>query len=338
MQNFGFLDNRIAAVTMSICHHCEGESMDRLDALKVFCCVVEAGAFSRAADRLGISTSSVTNQVASLESHFRVKLLNRTTRRMSLTDEGRQCYEHAVRLLGDVDELEGVLRQSNTTPSGLLRVDMPGIIGDLVVAPGLPLFLRSYPEITVRMTANDRLVDMVEEGIDVLVRIGHLPDTHLVAQTLATTRYVCCAAPSYLEQRGTPQSPDDLPAFDCLNFIYPKARRIRPWRFERDGQPASVALRGVFGTDHVETLVAAAVAGGGIIQVLSLSVQDRIARGDLVPVLAEYAAAGPDVAVLFQQQHLRAAKVKAFVDFLHQAFRARQPVLRNPAATPLIDR
>jgi LysR family transcriptional regulator for bpeEF and oprC len=299
--------------------------MDRLDALKVFCCVVEAGGFSRAADRLGISTSSVTNQVASLESHFRVKLLHRTTRRMSLTDEGRQCYEHAVRLLGDMDELEGALRDSNTTPSGLLRVDMPGIIGDLVVAPALPLFLRSYPDITVRMTANDRLVDMVEQGIDVLVRIGNLPDTHLVAQTLAKTRYVCCASPGYLEQCGTPQSPDDLPAFDCLHFIYPKSRRIRPWHFERDGQPASLALRGAFGTDHVETLVAAAVAGGGIIQVLSLSVQDKIARGVLVPVLVDYAAAGPDVAVLFQQQHLRAAKVKAFVDFLHQTFRGRDP-------------
>jgi LysR family transcriptional regulator for bpeEF and oprC len=254
-----------------------------------------------------------------------VKLLNRTTRRMSLTDEGRQCYDNAVRLLGDMDELESALRQSNATPSGVLRVDMPGIIGDLIVAPALPLFFRDYPDVTVRMTANDRFVDMVEEGIDVLVRIGNLPDTHLVAQTLATTRYVCCASPGYLERRGTPQSPDDLPAFDCLNFIYPKSRRIRPWHFERDGQPASVALRGVFGTDHVETLVAAAVAGGGIIQVLSLSVQDKIARGVLVLVLADYATAGPDVSVLFQRQHLRAAKVKAFVDFLRETFRRREP-------------
>lgn len=299
--------------------------MDRLDALKVFCCVVEAGAFSRAADRLGISTSSVTNQVASLENHFRVKLLNRTTRRMSLTDEGRQCYDNAVRLLGDMDELESALRQSNATPSGVLRVDMPGIVGDLIVAPALPLFFRDYPDITVRMTANDRFVDMVEEGIDVLVRIGNLPDSHLVAQTLATTRYVCCAAPDYLARRGTPQSPDDLTTFDCLNFVYPKSRRIRPWFFERDGQPAPLALRGVFGTDHVETLVAAAVAGGGIIQVLSLSVQDKIARGVLVPVLADYAAAGPDVSVLFQRQHLRAAKVKAFVDFLRETFRRQEP-------------
>jgi LysR family transcriptional regulator for bpeEF and oprC len=326
MQNFDFLDNpRPLLQCMIVIIAGAGRGMDRLDALKVFCCVVEAGGFSRAADRLGISTSSVTNQVAALEAHFGVRLLHRTTRRMSVTDEGRQCYDNAVRLLGDMDELEGALRQSDAAPSGMLRVDMPGIVGDLIVAPALPRFLRAYPDITVRMTANDRLVDMVEEGIDVLVRIGNLPDTHLVAQTLTTTRYVCCAAPAYLERHGTPRSPDHLATFDCLNFIYPKSRRIRPWFFERDGQPAALALRGGFGTDHVETLVAAAVAGGGIIQVLSLSVQEKIARGVLVPVLEDHAAPGPDVAVLFQQRHLRAAKVKVFVDFLHRTFKERRP-------------
>src|SRR5512141_2826471 len=161
--------------------------MDRLDALKVFCTVVEAGGFSRAADRLGISTSSVTNQVAALEARFRVKLLHRTTRSMSVTDEGRQCYENAMRLLADMNELEDVLRHSTTAPSGLLRVDMPGIIGNRIVAPALPRFLLDYPDVTVRMSANDRLIDMVEEGVDVLVRIGNLADSQLVAQTLERT-------------------------------------------------------------------------------------------------------------------------------------------------------
>jgi LysR family transcriptional regulator for bpeEF and oprC len=298
-------------------------SMDRMDALKVFCSVVDAGGFRRAADRLGISTTSVTNQVAALEARFRVKLLHRTTRSMSVTDEGRQCYESATRLLADMNELEDVLRHSTAAPSGLLRVDMPGIIGTQIVSPALPGFLRNYPEVTVRMSANDRLVDMVEEGIDVLVRIGNLADSRLVAQTLAGTRYVCCAAPDYLARRGRPQSPEDLDHFDCLNFLYPKSRRARPWYFQRDAQVTSLAPRGIFVTDHVESLIGAAVAGGGIIQVLSISVQDRIRRGALVPLLTEWTAPGPDVAVLFQQRHLRAAKVKVFVEFLHAIFRMR---------------
>lgn len=298
--------------------------MDRLDALRVFCSVVDAGGFRRAADRLGISTTSVTNQVAALEAHFRVKLLHRTTRSMSVTDEGRQCYENAMRLLADMNELEDVLRHSTTAPSGLLRVDMPGIIGTRIVSPALPRFLRDYPDVTVRMSANDRLVDMVEEGIDVLVRIGNLVDSRLVAQTLTGTRYVCCASPDYVARHGSPLSPDDLDGFDCLNFLYPKSRRVRPWYFQRDGLVSSLAPRGVFVTDHVESLIGAAMAGGGIAQVLSISVQDRIKSGALVPLLTDWMAPGPDVAVLFQQRQLRAAKVKVFVEFLHEIFRMRE--------------
>lgn len=297
--------------------------MDRLDALKVFCSVVDTGGFRRAADRLGISTSSVTNQVAALEARFRVKLLSRTTRSMSVTAEGRQCYENAMRLLADMNELEDALRHSTTAPSGLLRVDMPGIFGTQIVSPALPRFLRNYPEVTVRMSANDRLVDMVDEGIDVLVRIGNLRDSRLVAQTLAGTHHVCCAAPDYLARRGSPTSPGDLDGFECLNFVYPKSRRVRPWYFQREGQPSSLVPRGIFVTDHVESLIGAAMAGGGIIQALSISVQDRIESGALVPLLTDWMAPGPDVAVLFQQRQGRAAKVKVFVEFLHAIFQAR---------------
>lgn len=307
--------------------------MDRLDALKVFCNVVDAGGFKRAADRLGISTSSVTNQVAALEARFRVKLLHRTTRSMSVTDEGRQCYENAMRLLADMNELEDVLRHSTAAPSGLLRVDMPGIIGNQIVSPALPRFMLDYPEVIVRMSANDRLVDMVDEGIDVLVRIGNLLDSRLVAQTLERTRYVCCASPDYLARRGSPASPDDLDGFDCLNFLYPKSRRVRPWYFQRGGQVSSLAPRGIFVTDHVESLIGAAAAGGGIIQVLSMSVQDRLQSGALVPLLTDWTAPGPEVAVLFQQRQLRAAKVKVFVEFLHETFRQRRQGMSLAAAT-----
>jgi LysR family transcriptional regulator for bpeEF and oprC len=175
------------------------------------------------------------------------------------------------------------------------------------------------------MSANDRLVDMVEEGIDMLVRIGNLGDSRLVAQTLTGTHYVCCAAPEYLARHGTPQAPGDLDGFACLNFLYPKSRRVRPWYFQRGGEIRSIAPRGGFVTDHVESLIGAAIAGAGIIQVLSVSVQDTIASGALAPLLTDWMAPGPDLAALFQQRQLRAAKVKVFVDFLHEIFRASPP-------------
>ena len=297
--------------------------MDRLDALKVFCTVVESGGFSKAADRLGMSTSSVTNQVAALEQHFKAKLLNRTTRSMSVTDEGRQCYDSARLLLADMGELESNLQSASQAPRGSLRVDMPGIISRQFVAPALPGFLAAYPDIALRMSADDRMIDMVEEGVDVLVRIGELPGSNLVARTLSTTRFVCCASPAFIKRHGAPRTPAELDAYPCLNFVLPKSRQTRTWLFRHEGEGMTHTPKGVLGSDHVESLIAAAVAGAGIIQVLSISVHSEFASGALVPLLAEWEAPGPGVSALFQQKHHRAAKVKVFVDFLAGLFGRR---------------
>ena len=296
--------------------------MDRLDALKTFCAVVESGGFSKAADKLGISTPSVTNQIVALETHFNTKLLNRTTRSMSMTDEGRQCYEHAVQLLEDMSELEASLQHSNQTPRGSLRVDMPSIVSRLFVAPALPGFLAAYPDITLKMTAGDRMIAMIEEGVDVLVRIGQLQNSSLIAKTIAKTQYVCCASPDFLQKHGRPRTPDELSRFACLNFLYPKSRQVRPWVFQKDGVPFSQTPQGVLAMDHVESLIEAAKAGCGIVQHLSVSLIEPIRSGALEPVLPEWNASGPDVSVLFQPRHQRAAKVKVFVDFVESCFRS----------------
>jgi LysR family transcriptional regulator for bpeEF and oprC len=295
--------------------------MDRLDALKVFCAVVEAGGFSKAASKLGISTSSVTNQVSALEDHFKIKLLHRTTRSMSLTDEGRLCYDNAQRILGDVGDMEDLLRHSNHTPKGLLRVDMPGIVSRLFVMPALPGFLDQYPDMTLRMSGVDKFVDMVEEGIDVMIRIGDLPNSNLIATVLAQTHYVTCASPDFLKRHGQPATPDELPRYPCLSFLYPKSRQVRPWAFQNAGQGQSHVPQALLATDHVESLIEAAVAGCGIIQVLSISVMEQLRSGTLVAILADWTAPGPNVSALYPQRHLRAAKVKVFVDFLASVFR-----------------
>jgi LysR family transcriptional regulator for bpeEF and oprC len=321
MQYFENVDNRRTQPRPLLEFKKTGErTMDRLDALKVFCAVVEAGGFSKAADRLGISTSSVTNQIGALETHFKARLLNRTTRSMSLTDEGRHCHEHALRLLADMDELESHLQHASQAPRGGLRVDMPGLISREIVAPALPQFLAAYPDITLRLTASDRLVDMVEEGIDVLLRIGALQNSNLIARPVLRTRYVCCAAPAFLERHGRPRRPEDLAGFACLNFLYPKSRLVRPWLFQHDGKVFSHTPQGRVATDHIDSLVGAACAGAGIVQALSVSVSAHLASGALLPLLVDYAAPGPDVSVLYQQKHHRAAKVGVFVDFLEHLF------------------
>ncbi|RFP16230.1 MULTISPECIES: LysR family transcriptional regulator [unclassified Duganella] len=295
--------------------------MDRLDALKVFCAVVDAGGFSRAAAKLGISTSSVTHQIGVLETHFGVKLLNRTTRSMSLTDEGRRCVEQARRLLEEMEELESSMNDAHQAPRGSLRVDMPGILARQFVAPALPGFLAAYPELSVRLTANDRLIDMVDEGVDVMLRIGELPDSGLVARSVFKNRYICCASPEFIARHGRPQHPDDLNDIPCLNFVYPKARQLRPWTFQQDGQPFTSTPRGAVAMDHVESLIEMAVSGGGVVQHLSVSLIEPLRSGALVPLLAQWQAPGPDVSVLYPQRHQRAARIKVFVDFVDALFK-----------------
>lgn len=296
------------------------ENMDRLDALKVFCSVVEAGGFSRAADRLGISTSSVTNQISALETHFHIKLLNRTTRSMSLTAEGRQCYEQALKLLGDMSELEEGLQQSNATPSGTLRVDMPSIISRQYIAPALPKFLEQYPEVSLKITVGDRMIDMVEQGVDVVIRIGDLPSSNLIAKTIFKTSYMTCASPQFIARHGMPKTPQELSDFACLGFLNPRSRMVRPWQFQQGKNAYTHIPQGALAMDHVESLIAAAKAGCGIVQQMSVSLLPPVRDGELVPLLQEWLAPGPDVSVLFQQKHHRAAKIKAFVDFVAGIF------------------
>ncbi|OWY28021.1 LysR family transcriptional regulator [Herbaspirillum robiniae] len=294
--------------------------MDRLDMLRVFCAVVEAGAFSRAAEKLSMSTSSVTNHVAALEAHFKVRLINRTTRSMSLTEEGRHCHAQALRLLADMGELEAGLRDAGATPAGVLRVDLPSVISRQYVAPALPRFMQRYPELELRITVGDRMIDMVEEGVDVLVRIGELPDSGLVARKLMSTRYVCCAAPAFLQQNGWPASPESLDQFACLGFLNPRTRMVRPWKFTRDGELGSHIPRGLVQMDHVESVIAAAKAGCGIIQQMSVSLVPALRNGELVPVLEDWQASGPDIYALYQSGRRETAKVKVFVDFLKEIF------------------
>jgi LysR family transcriptional regulator for bpeEF and oprC len=294
--------------------------MDRLESLHVFCRVVELNSFSRAADQLQLSNASITNHIAGLESHFGVRLLNRTTRRLSLTDDGRSCYERALRLLGEMAELEDALQGARLKPKGILRIDIPTAIGRIYIAPALPRFAAQYPELSLRVHVTDRDLDIVDERADVVIRMGELKDSNMVARLIYQSRSICCAAPSYLAEHGTPATPTDLARHNCLGFIQPNSREIVPWQFTRGNEEVTFAPEANIAINHAESLIHTAATGAGIIQLLSSSLNPPIQSGLLVPILKDWESAGPPVYVVYPQNRHLSPKVRAFVDFVVSLF------------------
>lgn len=295
-------------------------SIDRFEALRVFCRIVEIGSFSRTAKQLEMSNSSVTNHLSHLEKHLGVRLLNRTTRTLSLTDEGRACYEQARDLLDGLGEMEDNLRGAKLVPKGILRVDVPTAIGRLYIAPALPRFIALYPEITVKMTLGDRVIVPEEGGVDVSVRIGDVKDSGRVAKTIHCSRYVCCASPEVLAKHGVPAVPEDLARYPQLGFLQPTSGQPVPWFFARNDVASEQMPDARIWINHAESLIDAAISGGGVIQLLSLSLQPYIEKGALVPILADWSAPGPTISAIYPPSRHQPAKISAFVRFLSELF------------------
>ena len=294
--------------------------MDRLESLRVFCQVVELNSFSRAAEQLELSNASITNHISGLEKHFGVRLLNRTTRKLSLTDDGHRCYQSAQRLLGDMTELEDALQGTRATPQGILRIDVPSVIARIYLAPALLHFTERYPELTVRMNVSDRMVDMVEGRGDVWIRIGELKDSSMIARRIHNTTNLCCASPAYLAANGTPQTPQDLESLRCLAFIHPNTGQNVPWIFRKGKQEVIWLPSSNIAINHAESLIHAACQDGGIVQLLSLSLSPYLQSGQLTSVLTDWNTSGPPVSVVYHQQHQLSAKVRVFVDFVTELF------------------
>ncbi len=294
--------------------------MDRLHSMKIFARVADAGSFSAAARDLGLSKAAVSKHVRSLEDRLGVRLLNRTTRRLSLTEEGRTYHDWCNRIGSDVEEAELSVRRLQSEPRGTLRLNAPMSFGILHLGAVLPDFLDRYPDLTVDLSLNDRYVDLVDEGYDVAVRIGELTDSSLIARKFATTRRVLCAAPAYLARRGTPKSPRDLAGHNCLSYSY---MRLRPGEWQLAGPDGSAPVRvaGNLSANNGDVIRAALVAGTGIAWQPSFIVGDDIRAGRLRPVMPDYWDEIGIYAVYPQTRHL-SAKVRAFVDFLVGRFEA----------------
>jgi LysR family transcriptional regulator for bpeEF and oprC len=294
--------------------------MDRLQAMQVFVQVVDTGSFTRAADVLRLPKASVTTLLQGLEAHLRTKLLNRTTRRVSVTADGAAYYERCVRILAEVEETESALTRTRTAPHGRLRVDVPSSFGRRLLVPALPEFFERYPEIRLEVGCTDRPVDLLEEGVDCVVRGGEQVDSSLVARRVATFGFLTCAAPTYLARFGTPAHPRDLERHRCIRYFMPKTGRIREWNFFRDGEQFTSSVDAFVAVNDGEAYAAAGLGGLGVVHAPSFLVDDALADGRLVRVLEDWTTDPLPVYVMYPQNRHLSAKVRAFVDWVAELF------------------
>jgi len=296
-----------------------GATMDRLAAIEAFVRVVESGSFVRAAERMALSTSALSQRVADLEAHLGTRLLNRTTRKLSLTESGQAFFERGVALLADLEEAEQLASSSAASPRGTLKLTCAHAIGVQRLAPAIARFHQRHPGLRFEVVVADRLVDLVDEGFDLAVRIGIIGSENLVARKLGTMQLLLCAAPAYLARRGVPQTPAELEQHDLLTYAY--ARTPRLWTLRApDGAVVEVRAAGSLHANSGEVLVAAAVAGQGIVLETDFHVGADLAAGRLLRVLPQYAGGGGDIWAVYPSRRHLSAKVRLFVDQLAAEF------------------
>ncbi len=288
--------------------------MDTIDAMRVFVAVVERNGFSAAADALDISTTAVTRQIAALEKRLSARLLNRTTRRVSPTSTGAAYYQRCVQLLAEFDALEASVGAQALQPSGRLRINAPVSYGIARLAQLLPGYSARYPQVELDLSLSDRLVDMVEEGFDLAIRITRQPSPSLIARRLAQARILLCAAPSYLARRGAPDTPHALAEHDFLSYTY--SATGDNWTLQGPQGETSVNLTARMRANNGEVLREAAIAGMGIVAQPDFIVGPALADGRLVPVLPEWQLPSIDIHAVYASRSHLAPKVRSFIDYL----------------------
>ncbi|MFM9981047.1 MAG: LysR family transcriptional regulator [Burkholderiales bacterium] len=295
--------------------------MDRFAAMSVFAKVVELGNFARAAERLELSTSAVSRQVADLEARLQTRLLNRTTRKLSLTEGGHAFYERCVQVLVDLEEAEQAAAQTSLVPRGTIKLTCGQSFGLLYLAPAMAEFLERYPEVKFDVSLSDRVVDLVEEGFDLGVRIGALGPANLIARKLGETKLIACASRAYLEKHGTPRVPEDLGKHNCVTYAYVPDSNV--WRFrDPEGVEQTVTVSGNLHANNGDLLTQAAVNGIGIVYEPDFIVGPALAARQVVRLLEGWEPAPLGIYAVYASRKHLSAKVRAFVDFMSARFGA----------------
>lgn len=299
----------------------EATAFNQMQAMRVFVRVVEAGTFTKAADSLRIPKPTVTKLVQALENHLRIKLLNRTTRRVSVTPDGSAYYERVVRLLGDLDDIESSVTHAKEKPRGRLRIDAGAAVTNYIILPALPDFLAKYPDIAVECGVSDRPADLVGDNVDCVIRGGPLLEPSLVARHVGDMRWVTCATPAYLAKHGRPTHPTDLETGHVLaGYFFPRSGRMRPLIFERDGKRIEIPPNPRVAVNDSSAHFASLRAGLGLGQIISFIVKSGGAQDELVPVLQDWQPEPMPVHVLYPANRHLSIKVRVFIEWVADLF------------------
>lgn len=301
----------------------EQVAFERLTGLIAFARAGSTGNYTAAARSLSISPSAVSKSVQRLERHLGVSLFTRTTRSLSLTPEGRDLHERALRLLRDAEEIEQVARTIRSEPSGTLRIAASLPLGVHMIAPALPAFQRLYPKVEVDLRINDDIIDIIAESIDISVRIGDVRDSRLLSRRLAPHRLCAFASPAYLASRGTPMHPDQLEGHETVTLRYQSTGQTLRWPFRIGDRDIEIVPKSAVVVDVSDALVAALVAGGGIGIIATFIAAPYVARGELLPVLADFAVDRKNITALWPENRGTNPAVRAFLPHLQEVFRER---------------
>jgi DNA-binding transcriptional LysR family regulator len=296
--------------------------MDKVYAMQLFTRVAELESFTRAAESLGLPKGSVSRQIQALENHLGTQLLHRTTRRVQLTQDGMVYYERAKDLLINLDELDGLFLHDPSTLSGRLRVDMPVAVAKNVVIPRLPAFVQQYPGIEIELSSSDRLVDVIREGFDCVVRVGTLKDSGLIARPLGKLSVINCASPDYLARFGYPETLEDLSGHAVVHYAVNLGTRPQGFELYRDNATQWIKTGGILTVNSTETYHAACLAGLGIIQAPRIGVREALRSRKLVEILPQYRAQPMPVSLIYPHRRNLSRRVHLFMEWLTDVMKA----------------
>lgn len=296
--------------------------MDKIRAMQVFAQVAEFGSFSKAAERLNLPAATVTNTVQALEKHLGVRLLQRTTRKVTLTEDGAVYLERCQRLLADLEDTEALFSGTKAKPKGVVRVELPERLARLRIIPGLPDFFRQYPDIQLKLGANDRFVNLVNEGVDCAVRVGPLADSTLVARRIGELEQVNVGSKDYLDRHGRPQSVADLAGHLAVNYFSSRTGRDLAWEYVEDGVVRSLKMRSAVSVSSSDAYLACCRAGLGLIQVPRNGIEDLLEAGELEEVLTSSRPEPLPVSVVYSHNRQLSPRVRVFVDWVANALSA----------------
>ncbi|MBV8496496.1 MAG: LysR family transcriptional regulator [Gammaproteobacteria bacterium] len=308
--------------------------MDQLACLRSFVRVADLRSFTRAADVLGLSRAVVSTHVADLERHLGCQLFHRTTRRVGLTSDGAEYLARCQRILAELAAADESVRRTRLSPQGRLRVDVPVVFGRALLIPALPQFTARYPELQLEVQFNDRVVDLIAEEIDLVVRVGRVSEPHVIARRVVSTRLLTCASPEYLRAHGVPQSPEDLRRHKLVGMLGAGNRRPRRWLFQRGAERRQMQLPCNVAFNSVEAQISATIRGAGVVQSMDLVVAEALVSGKLTAVLREWSAPGAPISVVCRRGLRDSPKIRVFADFaaeLLRQYRARvDAMLESP--------